>query len=114
MPLLRRPVPAPVQAAAVARVHGLLPPRTGWTLPPSPSRDDVETAPGMLADEPTIEAVVEALELVAGAPVVVDPVMVSESGATLLDPGAKAALIERPELVAVRAEMAREHLGHLG
>ena len=50
---------------------------------------------GMLADEPTIEAVVEALELVTGAPVVVDPVMVSESGATLLDPGAKAALIER-------------------
>ncbi len=50
---------------------------------------------GMLADEPTIEAVVEALDLVEGAPVVVDPVMVSESGATLLDPGAKATLIER-------------------
>jgi hydroxymethylpyrimidine/phosphomethylpyrimidine kinase len=50
---------------------------------------------GMLADEPTIEAVVEALELVEDAPVVVDPVMVSESGANLLDPGAKAALIER-------------------
>jgi hydroxymethylpyrimidine/phosphomethylpyrimidine kinase len=50
---------------------------------------------GMLADEPTIAAVVEALDLVARAPVVVDPVMVSESGATLLDPGAKQALIER-------------------
>ena len=50
---------------------------------------------GMLADEPTIEAVVEALELVEEAPVVVDPVMVSESGANLLDPRAKAALIER-------------------
>ena len=50
---------------------------------------------GMLADEPTIEAVVDALDLVEGAPVVVDPVMVSESGATLLDPDAKAALIER-------------------
>jgi hydroxymethylpyrimidine/phosphomethylpyrimidine kinase len=50
---------------------------------------------GMLADEPTIDAVVEALDLVAGAPVVVDPVMISESGATLLDPNAKAALIER-------------------
>jgi hydroxymethylpyrimidine/phosphomethylpyrimidine kinase len=50
---------------------------------------------GMLADERTIDAVVDALDLVAGAPVVVDPVMISESGATLLDPRAKAALIER-------------------
>jgi hydroxymethylpyrimidine/phosphomethylpyrimidine kinase len=50
---------------------------------------------GMLADEPTIEAVLEGLDLVAEAPVVVDPVMISESGATLLDPRAKATLIER-------------------
>jgi hydroxymethylpyrimidine/phosphomethylpyrimidine kinase len=50
---------------------------------------------GMLADEATIEAVVEALELTGDAPVVVDPVMVSESGAVLLDPNAKAALIEQ-------------------
>lgn len=50
---------------------------------------------GMLADEATIDAVLEALELVGDAPVVVDPVMVAESGATLLDPQAKAALIER-------------------
>ncbi len=50
---------------------------------------------GMLGDEPTIEAVVDGLGLLAEAPVVVDPVMVSESGATLLDPNAKAALIER-------------------
>jgi hydroxymethylpyrimidine/phosphomethylpyrimidine kinase len=50
---------------------------------------------GMLADEPTIEAVLEGLDLVGGAPVVVDPVMIAESGASLLDPGAKAALIER-------------------
>jgi hydroxymethylpyrimidine/phosphomethylpyrimidine kinase len=49
---------------------------------------------GMLGDEPTIEAVVEALDLVGEAPVVVDPVMVAESGAPLLDPNAKAALIE--------------------
>ena len=33
--------------------------------------------------------------LVEGAPLVVDPVMVSASGAVLLDPNAKAALIER-------------------
>jgi len=50
---------------------------------------------GMLGDERTIDAVVEALELAPGAPVVVDPVMVSQSGAVLLDPNAKAALIER-------------------
>ncbi len=50
---------------------------------------------GMLGDEPTIGAVVEALDLVRDAPVVVDPVMVSQSGAVLLDPNAKAALIER-------------------
>jgi hydroxymethylpyrimidine/phosphomethylpyrimidine kinase len=50
---------------------------------------------GMLGDEPTIDAVVEALGLVGDAPTVVDPVMVSQSGAVLLDPNAKAALIER-------------------
>jgi len=50
---------------------------------------------GMLGDETTIEAVAQALGLVPSAPVVVDPVMVAESGATLLDPNAKAALIER-------------------
>jgi hydroxymethylpyrimidine/phosphomethylpyrimidine kinase len=50
---------------------------------------------GMLADEATIEAVVDALELVDGAPVVVDPVMISESGAALLEPNAKVTLIER-------------------
>ena len=50
---------------------------------------------GMLADEATIDAVLEALELIGDAPVVVDPVMVSESGSELLDPRAKAALIER-------------------
>jgi hydroxymethylpyrimidine/phosphomethylpyrimidine kinase len=50
---------------------------------------------GMLGDEQTIDAVVEALALVGDAPIVVDPVMVSQSGAVLLDPSAKAALIER-------------------
>jgi hydroxymethylpyrimidine/phosphomethylpyrimidine kinase len=42
---------------------------------------------GMLGDAPVIEAVAEALdELPAGTPVVVDPVMVAESGARLLHP----------------------------
>jgi hydroxymethylpyrimidine/phosphomethylpyrimidine kinase len=50
---------------------------------------------GMLADEATIEAVVDGLELLDAPPVVVDPVMIAESGAALLDPNAKAALIER-------------------
>jgi hydroxymethylpyrimidine/phosphomethylpyrimidine kinase len=50
---------------------------------------------GMLADETTIDAVVEALGLVGDAPVVVDPVMIAQSGASLLEPNAKAALIER-------------------
>jgi hydroxymethylpyrimidine/phosphomethylpyrimidine kinase len=50
---------------------------------------------GMLFDEPTIQAVAEALDLVGDAPVVVDPVMVAESGAVLLKPEAKRALIER-------------------
>jgi hydroxymethylpyrimidine/phosphomethylpyrimidine kinase len=50
---------------------------------------------GMLFDEPTIDAVAEALDLVGDAPVVVDPVMVAESGAVLLRPEARRALIER-------------------
>jgi hydroxymethylpyrimidine/phosphomethylpyrimidine kinase len=39
---------------------------------------------GMLGDQPTIEAVARALDLVPDAPVVIDPVMVSESGSRLL------------------------------
>ncbi|MDX6585819.1 MAG: hydroxymethylpyrimidine/phosphomethylpyrimidine kinase [Solirubrobacterales bacterium] len=54
---------------------------------------------GMLGDEPTIDAVVESLAVIEkyrkGVPVVLDPVMVAESGALLLDPDAKTALIER-------------------
>jgi hydroxymethylpyrimidine/phosphomethylpyrimidine kinase len=50
---------------------------------------------GMLFDEPTVDAVAEALDMVGEAPIVVDPVMVAESGAVLLKPEAKRALIER-------------------
>lgn len=50
---------------------------------------------GMLGTAATVEAVVEALDLVGEAPVVVDPVMVAESGAVLLDDGARTALIEQ-------------------
>jgi hydroxymethylpyrimidine/phosphomethylpyrimidine kinase len=49
---------------------------------------------GMLGSASTAAAVGEALDLLpAGTPVVVDPVMVAESGARLLDPDAQAALI---------------------
>jgi hydroxymethylpyrimidine/phosphomethylpyrimidine kinase len=48
---------------------------------------------GMLGTVATIEAVAAALDLLAlGTPVVLDPVMVSESGAQLLEPSARGAL----------------------
>jgi hydroxymethylpyrimidine/phosphomethylpyrimidine kinase len=50
---------------------------------------------GMLGTAETVEAVVEALDLVGDAPVVVDPVMVAESGAVLLDEDARTTLVER-------------------
>ena len=50
---------------------------------------------GMLGDSPTIEAVARALdEMPDGTPVVLDPVMVAESGAQLLDPAARVSLTE--------------------
>jgi hydroxymethylpyrimidine/phosphomethylpyrimidine kinase len=70
---------------------------------------------GMLFDQPTIEAVDEALELVADAPIVLDPVMVAESGAVLLKPEAKRSLIERivprATVVTPNAAEARELTG---
>jgi hydroxymethylpyrimidine/phosphomethylpyrimidine kinase len=50
---------------------------------------------GMLGTAETVGAVVEALGYVGDAPVVIDPVMVAESGAVLLDDEARAALVER-------------------
>jgi hydroxymethylpyrimidine/phosphomethylpyrimidine kinase len=47
---------------------------------------------GMLGNVETIRAVERALDLVSGAPVVLDPVMVAESGARLLDESAEDAL----------------------
>jgi hydroxymethylpyrimidine/phosphomethylpyrimidine kinase len=50
---------------------------------------------GMLGNLATIEAVARALhELAPGTPVVLDPVMVAESGAELLEPDARAGLVE--------------------
>ena len=50
---------------------------------------------GMLGTADTIRAVERALALVGDAPVVIDPVMVAESGAVLLDEGAVDALRDR-------------------
>ena len=51
---------------------------------------------GMLGTSATIAAVAEALDgLTEGTPVVLDPVMVAESGAELLEPAARSLLIEQ-------------------
>lgn len=57
---------------------------------------------GMLGTAGTIRAVAKALDLVGDAPVVVDPVMVSESGAALLADDARKALLE---LILPRADV---------
>ncbi len=83
--------------------------------------DAVKT--GMLHSAPVIEAVVEVLaELDAAVPVVVDPVMVAQSGDSLLEAEAVAALKERllpratlltPNLPEAEALLGRE-IGHDG
>jgi hydroxymethylpyrimidine/phosphomethylpyrimidine kinase len=51
---------------------------------------------GMLGNASTIDAVLAALdELPAQTPIVLDPVMVAESGAELLEPAARSRLVER-------------------
>ena len=51
---------------------------------------------GMLGTAETVEAVDAALDLLEpGTPIVIDPVMVAESGAVLLDEGARRALVAR-------------------
>src|SRR4051812_2851253 len=73
-----------------------------WHVPPEAIVAQVEAVAsdigvdavkiGMLGTRETIVAVSDALDLVPAAPVVLDPVMVAESGATLLDEDARAAL----------------------
>jgi hydroxymethylpyrimidine/phosphomethylpyrimidine kinase len=75
-----------------------------WPLPAAVIRAQVEAVAedigvdgvkiGMLGTVDTIAAVADALDLVPDAPVVLDPVMVAESGARLLDEDAHAALVE--------------------
>ncbi len=63
---------------------------------------------GMLGSVATAVAVSEALDLLpAGTPVVVDPVMVAESGARLLDRDAQAALVD---LIVARATVVTPNL----
>ena len=63
---------------------------------------------GMLGTVETIEAVARALdELEAGTPIVLDPVMVAESGAELLEPPARDSLVE---LLLPRATVATPNL----
>jgi hydroxymethylpyrimidine/phosphomethylpyrimidine kinase len=50
---------------------------------------------GMLGTAETIDAVIEALGMLPAVPIVLDPVMVAESGAVLLDEDAREALRER-------------------
>jgi hydroxymethylpyrimidine/phosphomethylpyrimidine kinase len=64
---------------------------------------------GMLGDAASIEAVAEALSrLPAGRPVVLDPVMVSESGAELLEPSSRRGLVRMllPRATAVTPNLA--------
>jgi len=74
---------------------------------------------GMLGHLDTIQAVVRALEgLPLDTPLVLDPVMVSESGARLLDPAAVSALIEllipRAQVLTPNLPEARALTGHAG
>ena len=64
---------------------------------------------GMLGTAETIEAVDAALDLVGSAPVVIDPVMVAESGAVLLDDDARQGLRSKllPRAAVVNAQPRR-------
>jgi hydroxymethylpyrimidine/phosphomethylpyrimidine kinase len=69
---------------------------------------------GMLGTVDTIEAVAAALDLIADAPVVLDPVMVAESGASLLEPEAQQALVglmKRATVVTPNLDEARALVG---
>ena len=75
---------------------------------------------GMLGSVETVEAVRTALDLIGGVPVVLDPVMVAESGASLLEPDARRALVDllpaatviTPNLLEARALADEAEAGH--
>jgi hydroxymethylpyrimidine/phosphomethylpyrimidine kinase len=109
-------IQADLKAFAVCRVHGMTA-VTALTAQNTVEVTDIHQVPpemilaqiravsgdigvdavkvGMLGDAHTITAVARGLdELPAGTPVVLDPVMVAESGAALIDPEAQSSLIE--------------------
>jgi hydroxymethylpyrimidine/phosphomethylpyrimidine kinase len=77
---------------------------------------------GMLGSAETVAAVQEALALTGGVPVVLDPVMVAESGAPLLEPDARRALLDllsaatviTPNLLEAQALLAEAGKGEAG
>ena len=106
-------IQADLKAFAMCGVHGMtaitavtvqntVEVRDVYPLPPEAIAAQVEAVTddigvdavkiGMLGNAATIEAVRRALDVVGEAPVVLDPVMVAESGAPLLDPEASDAL----------------------
>jgi hydroxymethylpyrimidine/phosphomethylpyrimidine kinase len=107
-------IPADLTAFATAGVHGMTA-ITAITAQSTVAVDAVHPVPpetivaqvravvedigvdavmvGMLGTAATIAAVATALDLVGDVPVVVDPVMVAESGARLLDADARVALV---------------------
>lgn len=112
-------IQADLKAFAAAGVHGTtaitaitaqntVEVRSVHAIPPRIVRDQVAAVAediavdavkvGMLGSSETIVAVTQALEesgLAGKVPIVIDPVMVAESGAVLLEADAKAALVER-------------------
>src|SRR5256714_10303382 len=121
-------IQADLKAFARCRVHGMTAITaitaqntvavTGvWPVPPDAIVEQVRAVAddigvdavkiGMLGDAQTIEAVGTALDLVGAAPVVLDPVMVAESGASLLQPDAQSAL---RELLVPRASVVTPNL----
>jgi hydroxymethylpyrimidine/phosphomethylpyrimidine kinase len=109
-------IQADLKALAACGVHGMtaitaitaqntIGVRSVHTVPPETVIDQVRAVVedigvdavkiGMLGTVETIAAVEEALDLVGEAPVVLDPVMVAESGAVLLDERARTSLRER-------------------
>ncbi len=69
---------------------------------------------GMLGTVETVVAVDAALDLLTpGTPIVIDPVMVAESGAVLLDEGARRALVEKllPRATVVTPNLPEEGAG---
>ncbi|MGI8749271.1 MAG: bifunctional hydroxymethylpyrimidine kinase/phosphomethylpyrimidine kinase [Thermoleophilaceae bacterium] len=81
---------------AVTAVHPVAPQAVVdqvWAVTEDIGVDAVKV--GMLGDVATIDAVHRALDLTCDAPVVVDPVMVSESGSVLLAEDARQALRDR-------------------